>query len=151
MLRQKEGITERALFVIDREGVVRYIDIHAIDQQPDNEVLRGVLRELEKPKQAPPPAPAKKVPGYDEDEIPENGIILYCTRWCKDCKDARAWLNARGLKYTEIDVDYNLTARSRVKQWCDGKLITPTIDFDGTLVIDFHPEQYEEAVKKIQA
>ena len=148
MLRQKDGFTERALFVIDREGVVRYCDIHAIDQQPDNEVLRGVLRELEAPKPAPQP---KKVPGYDEDEIPEDGIVLYCTRWCKDCKTARAWLDARGLQYTEIDIDYNLTARNRVRQWCDGKLITPTIDFDGTLVIDYHEDQYEAAVKTIKA
>ena len=42
MLR-KDGKTERAIFVIDREGVIRYIDIHDIDTQPDNEELRRVL------------------------------------------------------------------------------------------------------------
>ncbi|MCU0589179.1 MAG: peroxiredoxin [Syntrophobacteraceae bacterium] len=40
-----EGTSERALFVIDREGVVRYIDIHDINQRPDLAVL---VRELEK-------------------------------------------------------------------------------------------------------
>ncbi len=42
---RKEGKSERALFVIDKQGVVRYADVHDIDDQPDNEVL---FRELEK-------------------------------------------------------------------------------------------------------
>ncbi|MBO8171634.1 MAG: redoxin domain-containing protein [Bacillaceae bacterium] len=41
-----EGMTERALFVIDKEGVVRFIDVHPIDQQPDNEEIFEVLRKL---------------------------------------------------------------------------------------------------------
>ena len=41
-----KGHTERALFVIDREGVIRFIDVHPIDKQPDNEEIFDVLREL---------------------------------------------------------------------------------------------------------
>lgn len=44
--RDKDGITERALFVIDKEGKVAYADIHDISQQPDNEVIHDVLRKL---------------------------------------------------------------------------------------------------------
>jgi len=44
--RTGEGITERALFVIDKEGKVVYADIHDISQQPDNEVIHDVLRKL---------------------------------------------------------------------------------------------------------
>jgi peroxiredoxin (alkyl hydroperoxide reductase subunit C) len=40
-----EGTSERALFVIDKKGVVRYMDIHDINQRPDLAVL---VRELEK-------------------------------------------------------------------------------------------------------
>lgn len=42
-----EGHSERALFVIDKQGVVRYIDVHPIDQQPDNEEIFDVLRKLD--------------------------------------------------------------------------------------------------------
>ena len=42
-----EGIAERAIFVIDRQGVIRYVDVHAIGEQPDNEVLFQCLAELE--------------------------------------------------------------------------------------------------------
>ena len=44
--RTADGITERALFVIDKEGKVAYADIHDIGQQPDNEVIHDVLRKL---------------------------------------------------------------------------------------------------------
>jgi alkyl hydroperoxide reductase subunit AhpC len=39
------GITERAIFVIDREGVIRYIDIHAIsDAPPTAQILEALDR-----------------------------------------------------------------------------------------------------------
>ena len=44
----RDGRSERAVFVIDRDGVIRYIDIHDIDDQPDNEEARKVLREIER-------------------------------------------------------------------------------------------------------
>ena len=40
------GAPERSLFIIDREGVIRFIDVHPIDEQPDNEDLFEVLRKL---------------------------------------------------------------------------------------------------------
>lgn len=41
---RKEGYTERALFVIDKQGKVIYKDVHKIDEQPDNEEIFEVLR-----------------------------------------------------------------------------------------------------------
>lgn len=41
-----QGMTERALFIIDKEGKVVYIDVHDITKQPDNEELFEVLRGL---------------------------------------------------------------------------------------------------------
>jgi len=40
-----DGTSERALFVIDRKGVIRYIDVHDINERPPLEFL---VRELEK-------------------------------------------------------------------------------------------------------
>jgi len=42
---RSDGTSERALFVIDRKGVIRYIDVHDINKRPSLEVL---IRELEK-------------------------------------------------------------------------------------------------------
>ncbi len=44
--RDADGITERALFIVDKEGKIAYIDIHDISDQPDNEELFDVLRKL---------------------------------------------------------------------------------------------------------
>ncbi len=40
-----DGVAERAIFIIDKKGVIRYIDVHDINQRPSLEVL---ITELEK-------------------------------------------------------------------------------------------------------
>jgi peroxiredoxin len=43
---RKEGYSERALFVVDKQGKVVYKDVHDISHQPDNEEVFKVLRTL---------------------------------------------------------------------------------------------------------
>lgn len=40
------GESERAIFVVDKQGVVRYIDVHDGGEQPENEAIFEVLRRL---------------------------------------------------------------------------------------------------------
>jgi peroxiredoxin len=40
------GASERALFIIDKDGVTQFIDVHPIAEQPDNEELFDLLRKL---------------------------------------------------------------------------------------------------------
>lgn len=42
---RSSGVSERALFVIDKKGIIRYIDVHNINERPRLEVL---VKELEK-------------------------------------------------------------------------------------------------------
>ncbi len=42
---RSDGVAERALFVIDKKGIIRYIDVHNINQRPP---LEELIRELEK-------------------------------------------------------------------------------------------------------
>jgi len=42
---RSSGISERALFVIDKNGIIRYIDVHDINKRPP---LESLVRELEK-------------------------------------------------------------------------------------------------------
>lgn len=46
---RSDGITERALFVIDRKGIIRYIDIHDINEVPPFGDLVKVLEDLQSP------------------------------------------------------------------------------------------------------
>lgn len=43
---RSDGKAERAIFIVDKEGKVAYIDVHDINKQPDNEDLFEVLRQL---------------------------------------------------------------------------------------------------------
>jgi alkyl hydroperoxide reductase subunit AhpC len=46
VFRNQQGMPERALFIIDKQGVVRYIDVHELREQPDEEVLFEELAKL---------------------------------------------------------------------------------------------------------
>jgi peroxiredoxin len=43
---RSDGVSERALFVIDKKGSIRYIDVHDINKRPPLEDLMGVLEKL---------------------------------------------------------------------------------------------------------
>jgi glutaredoxin len=146
-MRPVEGSSERAIFVIDKDGIIRYIDIHDIDTQPDNEILRAVLRGLQG---GPVVQTIYPPPVQQEEELPDGGVVLYCARWCKDCKRARAWLTDHNLEFVEVDIDYNLKARSQLRKWGNGALVTPAIDLCGTVVLDFKEDQLEEALRVAQ-
>jgi glutaredoxin len=151
VFRRVEGITERAIFVLDGQGVVRYVDVHDIADQPDNEEIRRVLRQIEgvgAPEKSHAPAAESALDEDEEDTGELREIVLYCARWCKDCKKARAWLEERGLVYHEWDIDYDPEVRSRVREWGGGRLITPVIDFDGTIILDFDVEKLEAALRR---
>ena len=42
---RSEGVNERALFVIDKQGIIRFIDVHDINKRPH---LEDLVQELEK-------------------------------------------------------------------------------------------------------
>ncbi len=136
---RQEGHSERALFVVDKEGIVRYVDIHDIDDQPDNEEIFAVLRQLEPDAVLPTeveagqPAPQPEPSGAAEP----RSVILYCRPGCIDCRLARRFLERNGVPYTEVNVRATPGAEARVRQWTGGPLISPVFDIDGTIVVDF--------------
>ncbi len=142
VFRESEGRSERALFIIDKQGIVRYVDVHDIDDQPDNEELFKVLRQLEPDaviqarekaepvEEAAPSKPAK--PG---------SVVLYCRPGCIDCRLARRFLDRNGVAYTEVNVRATPGAEARVREWTGGPLISPIFDIDGKIIIDFKRDE----------
>ena len=43
---RKEGLTERAIFVVDKQGKIAYIDIHDITKQPPTDKIFEALKKL---------------------------------------------------------------------------------------------------------
>ncbi|OGO21001.1 MAG: hypothetical protein A2Z14_12595 [Chloroflexi bacterium RBG_16_48_8] len=139
---RKEGYTERAIFVIDKNGIIRYIDIHDIDDQPDNEVLFEELRRID------PESALKEPPKPRPVQLPQGGIVMYCTKWCSDCRKARAWLKEQKLDYVEVDIYGIPGALDQSRKWGQGKLITPTFDINGTIVLDFNEDRLREILNR---
>jgi len=144
VFRSLEGHSERAIFIIDKQGIIRYIDIHDIDHQPENEVVFDVLRRIDPLAAA---RPVKQVEPVQITELPKGGIVMYCTSWCPACRRARAWFNARNLKFTEVDIDDVPAAVVQIKKWTNGNRTTPVFDIDGTIIIDFDERKLVDALK----
>lgn len=133
-----EGYSERSLIILDKQGIVRYVDVHDIDNQPDNEVLFGELAKLE------PEAAARweaaeqlRQAAMTPPVKPEGGLVMYCTPWCPDCRQARAWLQEHSIPYLEVDISRDRAAARQVKEWARGNETTPTFDVNGTIIVDW--------------
>lgn len=131
---EEMGKSERAIIVLDKHGVIRYIDIHDIDLQPDNDVLRQVLREVDPEAAASEP---EEEP-VEETALPTGGIVMYCTKWCPACRRARNLFADLNLEYTEVDVNTVPGAAEQVIAWADGNRTTPTFDIDGTIIVNWN-------------
>ena len=134
------GSSERAIFIIDKEGLIQYIDIHDVDDLPDNEVLFSELRRID------PEAAQQTPPEPKAQPLPYGGIVMYCTQWCTDCVQARIWLKERNLNYTEVDIYSVPGALEQVREWTGNRLVTPTFNIDGKIVVDFDPDRLEQVL-----
>jgi len=131
------GKSERAIFIIDKEGIIQYIDIHDIDDQPDNDVLFTELDRID-----PDAAPKETAPV--SEELPQGGVVMYCNQWCPGCRKARTWFSENKIEFQEVDVVLNKHAAYQVRKWANGNLTTPTFDVNGTVVVDWKPEKLAE-------
>ena len=43
---REQGFSERALFIIDKKGIVRFAQVHELKMQPDNNVVLNEPRKL---------------------------------------------------------------------------------------------------------
>jgi len=135
---REDGSSERAIFIIDKDGIIRYIDIHDINDQPDNEVLLGELKKII------PDADMKMKHLYKEEDIPKSEVVMYCTPWCPDCRLARDWLREHKINFSEVDISVNLAAARRVRSWGAGSQITPTFEINDKIILDFDKEKLED-------
>ena len=144
---RKEGYTERAIFILDKEGIIRYVDVHDIDQQPDNDELFRVLGKIDPQAgawAAQYPMQPSGVPA------PQAEVVMYCTAWCPGCRKARAYFKEQDIPFVEIDITRDREAARRVRGWANGNETTPTFDIKGQIIVDYDLAKIEAALKKIR-
>jgi glutaredoxin len=137
---RSEGYSERALFVVDRRGMIRYVDVHDIDEQPDNEVL---FRELAAMEGVPVPQEIIASPSPEKQATPGEkvDVTMYCTDWCPSCRRARVYLKTNNIPFKEINITRDREAAMRVRGWTGGYEATPTFDVKGNIVVNFDLEK----------
>ena len=143
-----EGYSERAIYVIDRQGIIRYVDVHDIDTQPDNDELLKVIAEID-------PGVAAAYRRQQAVALslvePDADVVLYCTPWCVDCPQARQYFKENNIAYVEVDISRDRAAAARVRGWTGGNEETPTIKIRGQVFLEFDQAKVAAALKKIQA
>lgn len=140
---REDGRSERAIFVIDKRGIVRYVDIHDIDEQPDNEELFRMLAEIE------PKLTAKWETENlieDPEPEPEADVVMYCTPWCPACRRARAFFNENDVPFVEVDITRDRSAAERVRGWAGGYETTPTFKIKGKVIVNFKRKEVAEVL-----
>jgi glutaredoxin len=136
-----EGYSERAIFVLDKQGIVQYVDVHDIDQQPDNEELFRVLEKLE-------PHRVQVQPMSEPAATPEPtaDVVMYCTPWCPGCRRARDLFKSHNIAFVEVDIARDRAAADRVRGWANGSETTPTFNIKGTIIVDYDQSKLERAL-----
>jgi glutaredoxin len=138
---RENGKSERALFVIDKQGIVRYVDVHDKDEQPNNWELFRVLTDME-----PEAAAAWEAAQPAGESVPTADIVLYCTSWCPACRRARAYLEEHNIEYVEVNISNDRAAAERVRGWADGNETTPTFDIKGSIIVDFDRAKLDQVL-----
>jgi len=75
----------------------------------------------------------------------DKKIIIYSTPTCPYCKKAKAYLQEKGIEYTDVDVSQNETAQKEMMEK-SGTMSVPVIDIGGRVITGFDKDKIDEAL-----
>ena len=76
-------------------------------------------------------------------------IRLFIKPGCPWCDEAIEWLDARGIRYTTLDVTSDPAAREEMRE-LTGQTKAPSIEVDGHVLPDFGADELEEWWNKMK-
>ena len=67
----------------------------------------------------------------------EDGIVLYGTAWCGDCRRVKKLLERRGVEYAWVDIEKRKGARDEMLRLNGGDRRVPTLLLaDGSVMVE---------------
>ncbi|MDP9800475.1 mycoredoxin [Arcanobacterium wilhelmae] len=76
-------------------------------------------------------------------------VTMYTTSWCGYCKNLKKQLGAKGIEYTEVDIEEHPEAAETVAAVNDGNHVVPTVQFwDGTTMTNPSAAEVEEKLSE---
>lgn len=58
--------------------------------------------------------------------------VVYSGSKCDNCERLKYWLTRHNIAFDEINVDTDVAALDRIRQWSGGRRVIPSIEFPGT-------------------
>jgi glutaredoxin len=124
---------------------------------PEAEPIEGRVPPLPKARGAKPGASAAPSPetaeraAEFERRVTEArrtvDITVYGASWCPSCRQARAWLDANGMAYNELDIDRSESANRNMRRLNPAGTI-PVIDIEGEVIVGFAPNAVDRAIRR---
>ena len=78
-------------------------------------------------------------------------IVLYTASWCRDCREAKRFLDKHNIAYSEIDIESTPGAAAELVRQV-GKRAIPQLVIDGEWVQPYRPGRgflYEEMSERL--
>lgn len=75
----------------------------------------------------------------------KHNVTVYSTSTCPWCHKAKEFLNAKGIKFEDINVGTNQKAANEMVEK-SGQMGVPVIDIDGKIIVGFDKEELEKAL-----
>jgi glutaredoxin 3 len=72
-------------------------------------------------------------------------IVMYSTPWCPSCKAAHAYMDEKGIAFTDIDIEQSESARAIMRR-LNPRGSVPTLDIDGAVMVGFSPRHLEQEI-----
>ncbi|MGC8549349.1 MAG: glutaredoxin family protein [Acidobacteriaceae bacterium] len=78
-------------------------------------------------------------------------LLVYSAVWCRDCREAKRFLDQHGIPYTEVDIEETPGAAEEVLRHV-GKRAIPQFVIDGEWVQPYRPGRgflYEQMAERL--
>ena len=77
-------------------------------------------------------------------------IKVYGADWCHMTKDTLSHLKELGLDFEYINVEHDKHAAAFVRTHSHGKEKKPTLDIDGTILVEPDDDELDETLRKLK-
>ena len=132
---------------VDSEGVVHYSS-RASENTKSEDVTSRVKSSGNFVSEPPPEPSSTSVDDKDKknDASTDSGsLIVFTSLGCKECSEVKAFLNARGIAYTEYNITKDAEGKKRYQE-LGGKTV-PFITVGDQKISGFHKDQLEKMLK----
>jgi glutaredoxin len=132
---------------VDSEGVVHY-SAHASENAKSEDVTSRVKSSGNFVSEPPPEPSTKSADNKDNknDVSADSGsLTVFTSLGCKECREVKAFLNARGLAYKEYNITEDAEGKKRYQE-LGGKTV-PFISVGDQKMNGFHKDQLEKMLK----